>query len=200
LPSGDRTAWPANPSASYLIGIARRFLASAGAHCACWQHLRRALRAVVRGFGQKDAEPASPSKDRFRKLSDGQCEQPNHPDYEDCECYGIIVEPMLLLCVHDLKPSLERVRGSRPNAAKAVTWVTGKWPNLRRGDHLNRGRRCVEEEINPLGPTRFCTRLPSETEHEWWSRNAEPDRLTGSLLLPRQRHWASAGFGWCGAL
>ena len=24
--------------------------------------------------------------------------------------------------------------------------------------------------------------------------------LTGSLLSPRQRHWASAGFGWCGAL
>jgi hypothetical protein len=23
---------------------------------------------------------------------------------------------------------------------------------------------------------------------------------TGSLLSPRQRHWASAGFGWCGAL
>ena len=25
----------------------------------------------------------------------------------------------------------------------------------------------------------------------------EPDC---SLLSPRQRHWASAGFGWCGAL
>ena len=24
--------------------------------------------------------------------------------------------------------------------------------------------------------------------------------LTGSLLSPRQRHWASAGFWWCGAL
>ena len=33
--------------------------------------------------------------------SNGQCEQPNHPDYEDCECYGIIVKPMLPLCVHD---------------------------------------------------------------------------------------------------
>ena len=38
---------------------------------------------------------------------------------------------MLFLCVHDLKPSLERVRDSRPNAAKAVTWVTARWPNLR---------------------------------------------------------------------
>jgi len=32
---------------------------------------------------------------------------------------------MLPLCVHDLKPSLERVPDSRPNAAKAVTCVTG---------------------------------------------------------------------------
>ena len=64
-------------------------------------------------------------QDRFRRPSNGQYEQPNHPDYEDCECYGIIVEPMLPLCVHDLKPSLERVPDSRPNAAKAVTCVTG---------------------------------------------------------------------------
>ena len=27
---------------------------------------------------------------------------PDHPDYENCECYRIIVEPMLPLCVHDL--------------------------------------------------------------------------------------------------
>jgi hypothetical protein len=32
---------------------------------------------------------------------------------------------MLPLCVHDLKPSLERVADSTPNAVKAVTCVTG---------------------------------------------------------------------------
>ena len=84
------------------------------------------------GLRPEGCRAALPSKDRFRKPLNGQCEQPNHPDYEDCECYGIIVEPMLPLCVHDLKPSHERVPDSRPNAAKAVTWVTGKWPNLRR--------------------------------------------------------------------
>jgi hypothetical protein len=31
----------------------------------------------------------------------------------------------------------------------------------------------------------------------WHAPNAG---LTSSLLSPRQRHWASAGFGWCGAL
>ena len=79
----------------------------------------------MRGFGLKDAQPRCRSKDRFRRPSNGQCEQPNHPDYEDCERDGIIVEPMLPLCLHDLKPSLERVPDSRPNAAKAVTCVTG---------------------------------------------------------------------------
>jgi hypothetical protein len=36
----------------------------------------------------------------------------------------------------------------------------------------------------------FCARLVARTEHAWWP---EPDRLTP---LPRQRPWASAGFGW----
>ena len=98
-------------------------------YCAGWQ-LRRALRPVVRGFGLKDSQPRCRSKDQFRRASNGQCEQPNHSDYKDCERYGIIVKPMVPLCVHDLKPSHERLTDSRPNAAKPVTCVTGKWPTF----------------------------------------------------------------------
>jgi hypothetical protein len=94
----------------------------------------------VRGFGQKDAEPRRRAKTDFANCQMVSASNPIIPITRTAKCYGIIVEPMLLLCVHDLKPSLERVRDSRPNAAKSVTWVTGKWPNLRRGDHLNRGR------------------------------------------------------------
>ena len=57
----------------------------------------------MRGFGLNDAQARCRSKDQFGRFSNGQCEQPNHPDYKDCKCYGIIVKPMLPLCVHDLK-------------------------------------------------------------------------------------------------
>jgi hypothetical protein len=47
-----------------------------------------------------------------------QCEQFNHadPDHQHCECYGIVVEPMPPLCVHDTPPysrSLVGVAGRR---------------------------------------------------------------------------------------
>ena len=79
----------------------------------------------MRGFGQKDAEPRRRAKTDFANCQMVSASNPIIPITRTAKCYGIIVEPMLLLCVHDLKPSLERVPDSRPNAAKAVTCVTG---------------------------------------------------------------------------
>jgi len=38
-----------------------------------------------------------------------------------------------------------------------------------------------------------CAGLSAQRERVWWSRTPS---LTGLLLSPRQRRWASAGFGW----
>src|SRR5215203_1415414 len=39
----------------------------------------------------------------------------------------------------------------------------------------------------------LCAGLSPQRERVWWSRTVS---LTGLLLSPRQRPWASAGFGW----
>ena len=35
----------------------------------------------MRGFGLKDPSRVAGAKDRFRRRSNGQCKQPNHPDH-----------------------------------------------------------------------------------------------------------------------
>ena len=53
--------------------------------------------------------------------SNAQCEQLNrsHTHHEDCERYGIIIEPMSPLCAHDtpLWPELTSLAGFTDNAA-----------------------------------------------------------------------------------
>jgi len=51
----------------------------------------------------------------------------------------------------------------------------------------------IRRWLNQQHHCSVCAGLCAQRERVWWSTDTEPDRLAP---LPRQRRWASAGFGW----